>query len=77
MAVTPIIAQIRGKKNKEEHIQRMYKQISIHGYKPTQLEKCNRYDILNHEKEIIEDLADKLTLYLNFCIKEKTRLLYN
>ena len=27
--------------------------------------------------EIIEELADKLSLYLNFCIKEKTRLPYN
>ena len=56
---------------------RMYKHISVYGYKPTQFEKCNRYDIQNHEMEIIEDLADKLTPYLNFCIKEKTRLLYN
>ena len=56
---------------------RMYKRIYLNGYKPNQLENCSKQDIQNHENEIIEELADKLTLYLNFCIKEKTRLLYN
>jgi len=30
-----------------------------------------------HEEEILDNLANKLTTYLNFCLQEKTKLLYN
>ena len=56
---------------------KIYKHISIQGYKPTQLSNHSKQDLEIHENEVTEDLAIKLTTYLNFCIKEKTRLLYN
>ena len=52
-----------------------YHKVKIRGEKPER--DSERTDKQRHKKEVQEELAEKLSHYLNFCIKEKTKLMYN
>ena len=50
-----------------------YLSISYHGTLP----EDNEHSKMNHQNIIQKTIAEKLTEYLNYCIKEQPRLLYN
>ena len=52
-----------------------YKFIKLYGHRPNKNATID--EIKKHEIRVRWNLASKLKVYLNFCIKEKTRLLYN
>ena len=52
-----------------------YKEMHIYGFKPNEDDDQIVKDL--HITNVKRILAHRLKTYLNYCIKEKTRLMYN
>ena len=52
-----------------------YKHIEVEGKKPRK--DATEEELKEHNKDVKNKLGRKIRDYLNFCIKEKTSLLYN